>query len=143
MFSIFNGNPEEKQLRKVLFAFLAEMENNLELFYVMDQRQFISHAFLNDAWPLVCDLDLIKRHESLRLYACAVKDFNHSFKAYKEYEDWYAKDIKNRSTENARKLHALKNDLDERLGTMEALIIPAGQDLEREMLQLGFLNHER
>jgi len=139
MFSIFNRNSQEKQLRKNLFDFWAEMEKNLELFYVMDQRQFITSGFVTDIWPRVCDLDIIKRHESISLYAKAVEDFNRSFKAYKEYEDWYAGDIKNKNTENARKLHALKSELDEKLKGMEALIIPAGQDLEREMLQSGLL----
>ena len=52
MFPIFNKNP--------VFAFLAEMEKNMELFYVMDQRQFITGGFLRILWPLVCDLDMIK-----------------------------------------------------------------------------------
>ena len=42
MFSIFKKNSKDEQLRKNLFDFLAEMEKNLEFFYVMDQRQFIT-----------------------------------------------------------------------------------------------------
>ena len=139
MFSIFKKNSEEGQLKKNLFDFLEEMESNLESFYVMDQRQFITHGFLTDAWPLVKDIDIIKRHEAIVKYAKATEDFNHSFKTYKEFEAWYTEDIKNKTPENARKLHALKHELDQKLWGMEALIIPAGQDLEREMLQLGLL----
>ena len=69
----------------------------------------------------------------------AVEDFNHSFKVYKEYEAWYTGDIEHKNHENARKLHALKDELDQKFEGMEALIIPAGQALEREMLQLGLL----
>jgi len=139
MFSIFNKNPEEQQLKKDIFAFWAQMDKNMELFYVADQRQFITSGFLSDIWPRVRDLDMIKRHEAIGIYAKAVEDFNHSFKAYKEYEAWYSGDMKNRNPENARKLHTLKEGLDKKLLDMEAVIISAGQALEREMLSLGLL----
>ena len=129
----------DEQLRKDLFDFLAEMEKNLEFFYVMDQRQFITHGFLTDVWPLVKDMDIIKRRETILIYAHATEDFNRSLKAYKDFEIWYTGDVKNKSPENAHKLHALKAELDEKLKGMEAVIIPAGQDLEREMLKLGLL----
>jgi hypothetical protein len=127
------------KLNKNLFDFLAEMEKNLETFYVMDQRQFITDGFSMDIWPLVKDTDIIKRHEIIAKYAHAMEDFNRSFKAHKEYDDWYSANIKNRAPENARKLHGLKDELDLKMQDLEALIILAGQDLEREMLQLGLL----
>ncbi len=58
---------------------------------------------------------IIKRHETIALYAHATEDFNRSLKAYKEYETWYTGDIKNKTPENARKLHALKHELDLKL----------------------------
>lgn len=139
MFSIFKKNLKDEKLKKILFDFLAEMEKNLEFYYVMDQRQFITHGFLTDMWPLVQNMDIIKKHETIALYAKAMEDFNNSLKIYKEYEIWYTGDIKNKNPENARKLHALKHELDQKLKVMEALIITAGQDLEREMLKLGLL----
>ena len=139
MFSIFKRNPKEDRSGKVLFDFLAEMEKNLEFFYVMDQRQFITHGFLIDVWLRVKDLDMIRQHETILMYARAMQDFNQSLKAYKEFEAWYTSDINHKSPENARKLHVLKNDLDHRLKGMESVIILAGQDLERQMLKLGLL----
>jgi len=139
MFSIFKKNSKEAQLKKDLFDFLAEMENNMESFYVMDQRQFITHGFLMDVWPVIKDIDIIKRHGSIISYAKAMEDFNHSFKAHKEYEGWYSADLKNKTPESAKKLHALKDELDGKIMGLEAVIILAGQDLEREMLQLGLL----
>jgi len=138
MFSIFN-NPNDKQLRKSLFDFWAEMEKNLELFFVMDQRQFITSGFLTDMWPKVKEMDIIKKHASIAVYARAMEDFNLSLKGHKEYEIWYTGDTNNKTPENARKLHALKHELDVKLKGMEAVIILAGQDLEREMVQLGLL----
>jgi len=139
MFSIFRKSSKDGQFRKNLFDFLAEMEKNLEFFYVMDQRQFITAGFLTDTWDTVKDLDIIKRNESIVLYAKATKNFNQALKEYKDYELWYTADVKHKSPENARKLHALKHVLDLKLREMEAVIIPAGQDLEREMLKLGLL----
>jgi len=137
--NFFKKYSKDEQLKKDLFAFLAQMEKNLEFFYVMDQRQFVVHGFLTDIWPLVKDMDIIKRHETIAAYARATEDFNHSFKNYKEFESWYAGDINNKTPENARKLHALKNEMDMMLRSMEAIIIFAGQDLEREMIKLGVL----
>jgi len=139
MFSFFKKNSQEEQLRKNLFDFLAEMEKNLEFFYVMDQRQFITSGFLTEMWPRVKDMDIIKRNDSIVLYAKATEEFNQSLTAYKEYEAWYTGDVKNRTPDGGRKLHGLKAGLDQKLKSMEAVIIPAGQDLEREMLQLGLL----
>jgi hypothetical protein len=139
MFSIFNRNSEDGRLRKKLFDFLAEMEKNMEFFYVMDQRQFITTGFLTDTWAMVKDMDIIKRHESIAMYARATEDFNRSLKAFKEYEAWYTGDSDHKTPENAKKLHTQKHELDLKLKAYEAIIIPAGQDLEREMLKLGLL----
>ena len=136
---MFKRNSKEEQLKNNLFDFLAEMEKNLELFYVMDQRQFITGGFLTGIWPRIKDLDIIQCHQTITAYAAAMEDFNHSLKTHKEYEIWYTSDLKNKSPENARKLHALKNELDQKLKSLEAVIILAGQDLEREMLKLGLL----
>ena len=76
MLSIFKNKTPEEQLSKNLFDFLAEMEKNLETYYVIDQRQFITHGFCADVWPLVKDLDIIKRHETIVKYAKAMEDFN-------------------------------------------------------------------
>jgi len=139
MFSIFNKKSKEEQLKKDLFDFLAEMEKNMELFYVMDQRQFITSGYLTQLWPRVSHIEIINKHRTIVEYARAMEDFNRSLKAHKDYENWYTGDINNKSPENARKLHALKNELDLKLKDMEAVIIQAGQDLEREMVKLGLL----
>ncbi len=139
MFSIFKKKPADEDLRKVLFDFLAEMEKNLEYFYVMDQRQFITHGFLMECWPQVRALPLIQGHASILAYARSLEDFNASLKAYKDYEQWYTSHVDHKNPENARKLHAMKNGLDVKLKTLEEVIIPAGQDLEKEMIKLGWI----
>lgn len=127
-------------MKKQMLSFLDEMEKNLELFYVMDQRQFILGGFHDKAALAVESLESVKKHESIRVYLAAIRDFNNSFAAYKEYEQWYASDTQNKTQENAKKLHASKHALDNKLKTLEAIIIYAGQDLERELLQLGYIS---
>ncbi len=126
-------------MKKQLIDFLNEMDKNLELFYVMDQRQFILGGFSDQQWERVKDLGPIKSYESITLYIEAIKDFNQSWLDFKKYEQWYTGDIQHKNQDNAKKLHAMKHELDLKLKAMEAKIIPAGQDLERELLKLGFI----
>lgn len=133
----------EHQTKKDLLAFLVEIEKNLEIFYVADQRQFITREFLSESYKTVKDQPTVRKHERIMAYANAVEVFNRSWQEHKEYEKWYASDIKNKNPENARKLHALKNGVDAQLKAMEGFIIPAGQDLERELLNLGWLKYEQ
>jgi hypothetical protein len=128
--------------KKDLLDFLQEMEKNLEIFYVTDQRQFITHGFLTDVWPRVKDQEPVRRHVEIAAYIRALQDFNGLYKDHKEFEQWYVSDLKNKTPDNARKLHGMKQQLDERLKTLEATIILAGQALEKELLQLGMLKYE-
>ncbi len=139
MLSVIKKFREQWQLRRSLRAFWFEMEKNLELFYVIDQRQFIINGFTLAAWDNVKELDIVKRHESIKHYVTVLTEFNQMFKSYKEYELWYTSDIKNKNPENARKLHGLKHDLDKKVKELEPVIIIAGQTLEKEMVALGLL----
>jgi hypothetical protein len=139
MISLVKKIVHQQQLKKNLLSVLAEMERNLELFYVMDQRQFITQGFLQLTWAAVKDEPIIKKHESINVYFHAIEEFNQLYKKHKEYEQWYIADIARKTPENARQLHSLKHDLDKKLKNMESVIIPAGQALEKEMVDLGLL----
>ena len=130
---------QEQRLRKNLLVFLSEMDKNLEIFYVMDQRQFITQGFILEAWDLVKNEELINKLPCMKTYAQALQSFNSLYKEHKEFEQWYSADMSRKTPDNAKKLHALKHDLDKKMKSLEAIIIPAGQDLEKEMLQLGML----
>lgn len=139
MIPLISKFQQEQQMKKNLLAFLEEMEKNLETFYVMDQRQFITQGFSLRAWATVKENPQIKKHESIVVCQKELESFNLLFKEHKEYEIWYTSDINHKTPENAKKLHGMKHDLDKKLKAMEALIIPAGQALEKEMLDLGLL----
>ena len=140
MMDIIKSWRTKNDLRKLLLTFLAEMEKNLETFYVIEQRQFITVGFLMDTWGQVKDLDIIKYQEAVRIYASALLDFNKLFQEYKSYEQWYSSDLKNKTNDNAKKLHALKHGLDQKIKSLELVIIPAGQALEKDLLNLGFIS---
>ena len=141
MFKLLNQWQQQRQAHKHLLAFLDEIEKNLELFYVIDQRQFVIRGFVLEMWDKVKGIDTIKRHESIAAYANALADFNQAFQSWKDYERWYTSDTQHKTPDNARKLHTLKNGLDKILKGLEAIIIPAGQALEKEMLGLGLLKN--
>ena len=130
-----------KNLRKVLLGFLTEMDRNLETYYVMDQRQFITHGYLMDSWVLVKDMDLIKKHEEIKVYAQALLDFNASYEEYKKFEQWYTSDINHKNADNAKKLHQLKDSLQVKIKNFEVIIMRAGQTFEKELLSLGFIEN--
>lgn len=130
---------KDRSQRQQIMDFLDEMDKNLELFYVMDQRQFITSMFSLKYWPRVKDVPLIAKHESVRHYASALQKFNQDYEEHKKFESWYSGDMNHKTPDNAKKLHAQKQDLEAQLRKLEAVIIPAGQDIEREMVALGYL----
>ncbi len=130
---------QEQQMKKDLVAFLDEMEKNLETFYVMDQRQFITQGFAMRTWGAVKELACVKKHESIIVCMKALEEFNALFKEHKDFEQWYVADLQRKTPDNAKKLHGMKHELDKKLKAMESIIIPAGQALEKEMLDLGLL----
>ena len=141
MFKIIQSWQNKKNIRKNLLGFLSEIEKNLEIYYVMDQRQFITSCYLMDKWQQVKDFDILKVHPEIKLYVDCLVDFNKAYEEYKVYEQWYSSDMKNKNNENAKKLHALKDSLQVKIKTFEGIIIAAGQALERELLNLGFIDN--
>ena len=139
MIPLIRKMQEEQQIKKDLVAFLDEMERNLETFYVMDQRQFITQGFALRTWAQVKDQPCIKKHESILVCMKCLDEFNNLFQAHKDFEKWYTSDLQHKTPDNAKKLHGMKHDLDKKLKAMESIIIPAGQALEKEMLDLGLL----
>ena len=98
MIPLIQNIQQKHQLKKTLFAFLAEMEKNLETFYVIDQRQFITYGFSMGAWADVKELSYIKKHESISVYARALEEFNALYKAHKEFEQWYSTDLERKTS---------------------------------------------
>lgn len=140
MKNIIESWNQKHSMKKNLLKFLEEMEKNLETYYVMDQRQFIVHGFVMDRWQLIKDVDFIKNNKEILLYCDALNEFNKAYEEYKNFEKWYVSDLNNKSNDNARKLHGLKDGLQIRIKNFESIIIYAGQALEKELLKLGYID---
>ena len=134
MFSRIKKYYEEQQLKRLLLPFYAEIKANLERYYVMDQRQFIDGGFQTERWEQVKSHNGVHFSLTMTRYTQAMQEFNQMFSAFKEFERWYAADLLNKTPENAKKLHTQKAELDRRLKKLDELIIPAGEELERVLI---------
>jgi hypothetical protein len=141
MFNQIKSWQVNRTLKKQLLSLLNEMEKNLEIYYVMDQRQFIIHGYMMKQWENSKDLDIVKKHEAIKVYGAALSAFNQAHLEHKEYEQWYSSNMDHKTPDNAKKLHDMKNGVVARIKTLEAIIIPAGQTLEKELLNLGFITN--
>ena len=122
-----------------MLPLLDEMEKNLEKYYVMDQRQFIESNFDLQAWNKAQALKEFTFDERLKHYAYILEQFNTSYAAFKEFERWYVSDLKNKTAENAKKLHTQKQELETRVKKLDRIIIPAGQVLEKKLLEMRII----
>ena len=128
-----------RRIRKFMTPLLDEMEKNLEKYYIMDQRQFIESNFDMQAWNKAQSLKEFVFDERLKHYAYILEQFNTSYAVFKEFERWYVSDLKNKTAENAKKLHTQKQELEKRMKKLDRVIIPAGQVLEKKLLELKII----
>ena len=128
-----------RRIKGLLLPLLEEMEENLERFYVMDQRQFIESDFMLSAWQKAQTLQDFTFDERIKHYAYILEEFNKGYASYKEFEKWYAGDLKNKTPENAKILHAQKQELEKRMKKLDRVIIPAGQALEKKLLDMKII----
>ena len=129
----------KRRIQKLLLSFYDEIKKNLERFYVMDQRQFIDGGFQTRCWDGLKTTNEFNFSARIIHYGSAMENFNQAFASYKEYERWYAADLKNKTPENAQKLHAQKHELDLKLKKMDDVIIPAGEELEKFLIAMNIL----
>src|SRR6185503_13282394 len=90
---------------QALMRFYEELKKNLELYHVHDQRQFIDKEFKTEEWAKAKSIEILRSADKIRVYGDAVEDFNRFFRAFRDFEKWYAADMANKTKENAQKLH--------------------------------------
>ena len=139
MFGLLKGLTREGKNNKALMRFYEELKKNLEIFYVMDQRQFIDMEFKSAEWEKIKSAPFAQPFSKVQAYGRAVEDFNQFYRQFKEFEKWYAADMANKTRENAQKLHTQRSDLDGKLKTMYPVICEAGAELEYKLIDLGLI----
>lgn len=130
--------PQGRQA-KALMDFYGELKKNLEIFHVMDQRQFIDMEFLLQEWQKARSADWAKPFDKVHLYGRLIEEFNSFYRGFKEYEKWYTADMNNKTRENAEKLHTQRNELDDKLKNLYPVICRAGEQVEYKLIEMGLL----
>ena len=119
--------------KNFLMALWNEVNGNLERYYVVEQRQFITEPFDIEAWEEARMFSRLQFSSGLLEYAAAVRDFNAALKDMKEFEGIYSSSIEKKTRANAEVLHAKKEALEEKLQYLRPVIVSAQKAL-REML---------
>ena len=127
------------QHKDALMRLYGEIKKNLEIYYVMDQRQFIDMEFQSAQWQKVQSQKGTAGLAKLKDYGRVVDDFNRFYREFKEFEKWYAADMNNKTKENAQKLHTHRSELDGKLKNMYPVICAAGEELEYKLIELKLI----
>ena len=124
---------------KVLMPFYGELKKNLEIYHVMDQRQFIDIEFKIDVWQKISASEVIESFEKVRVYGRSIEEFNQFYRNFKDFEKWYAADMANKTSENSQKLHTQRSQLDEKLKALYPVICRAGEQIEYKLIEFGLI----
>lgn len=119
--------------KNFLKAIWEEANRNLERYYVVEQRQFITEAFDIEAWEDARMFSDLTFSDILSTYAAAIADFNAALKDVKEFEEVYSSSIDRKTRENAEVLHGKKEILEEKFQKLRPMIVSAQKSL-REIL---------
>lgn len=130
--------PQGKESR-ILLPFYEELKKNLEIYHVMDQRQFIDMEFKAEVWLKVKAQEIILSFDRVQTYGRAIEDFNQFYQDFKKFEKWYASDMANKTRDNAQKLHTQRSELEGKLKGLYPVICRAGEQVEYKLIALGLL----
>jgi hypothetical protein len=128
---------KKRRQKNFLFNLWNEVNSNLERYYVIDQRQFITMDFELKTWEDVRHFFGIRLPAEVLEYASALEDFNRAFADCCAFEATYTSNIDNKTLENAQILHAKKETLDEKFRSVQPKIIAAQKAL-RARMESGF-----
>lgn len=139
MLGLFKSLTPQGRAEKALMPFYEELKKNLEIYHVMDQRQFIDMEFKTKEWQKAKSSPVFKTFERVHTYGRTVEEFNQFYRDFKDFEKWYAADMANKTRENAQKLHTQRSELDQKLKGMYAAICLAGEQIEYKLIELGLI----
>jgi hypothetical protein len=115
--------------KNFLLRLLSEINSNLERYYVIDQRQFITMDFEMSAWEEARHFSGVQYPGDVLDYASALEDFNRAFADCRAFEVTYSASIDNKTLETAKVLHAKKEAIEEKFRSLQPRIIAAQKAL--------------
>lgn len=114
-----------------LFYLFEEVTCNLELYYVVDQRQFISGPFEDSLLAVAQEHPLVRSSMPVRDYAQTIRMFNTFFSDVRAFEQKYLSFDEHRTRENAQILHEKKEKLQKQFEDSRACVLAAQKELRR------------
>ena len=138
----FQGLRKRQEFKKHWLEFYAEVEKNLESYYVMFQLDRL--RFFNlEAWERIKNNADIRLTSDVLRYIEVINDYNQTLKIFKDYEEWYSSDLKNKIPENGRILHAKKDAAQEKFQGLENIIKRAQQNVRQQLMDLKIMKFAR
>ncbi len=116
---------KKPRTKKFLLLLWEEMYTNLERYYVIDQRRFISMGFEIKAWDDARYKSGLNFPAQVLAYGAAIEDFNATLEDVHVFEKHYSLDKATMTKENAQILHDKKEVLDRKFESIQPKIIAA------------------
>ena len=133
---------QKQGCRKILLEFYREVERNWESVHVMQQRGVLD-KFTLDVWRKVKARAELKLQHQVIDYGIPFEKYNAAMDEFKTFEQWYAADLKNKTTDNARILHDKKETASEKFKGLLDIAAQAKSILERDLVAEEILTPDK
>ena len=134
----FQGLRKQQELKKHWLEFYAEVDKNLESYYVMFQLDRL--RFFNlEVWERIKNNADVRMTSDVLRYTEILNEYNKTLKNFKDYEEWYSSDLKNKIPENGRILHAKKDAAQKKFQGLENIIKRAQQNVRQQLMDLKIM----
>ena len=140
MWALFDKFQKKRKLKRLLLEFKEEIKKNLESYYVMFQLGKLKF-FQLEVWQKLKNESEAEMSSSILRYAQILGDYNKVLADFKNYEQWFASDINNKTASNAEVLHEKNSKAKEKFQGLEQIIKSALHDFEIQLLRRKILNN--
>ena len=138
----FQGLRKQQELKKHWLEFYVEVDKNLESYYVMFQLDRL--RFFNlEVWERIKNNADVRMTSDVLRYTEILNEYNKTLKSFKDYEEWYSSDLKNKIPENGRILYAKKDEAQEKFQRLENIIKRAQQNVRQQLMDLKIMKSVR
>jgi hypothetical protein len=117
------GKPRQQD--GLLFKCWEEMNTNVERFFVVEQRQFITEFFDTQEIQRVIGMPRINLPAEIGAYQQGIEMFNAALKDAKDFEESSYKSAEQKTRANAEVLHQKKEKVEELFKTLRPVMMAA------------------
>ena len=128
IFDFWHRFRRQHDRRMALDTLAAEVDRNLESYYVMFQINR-RRSFQLERWQAMASFPEIVFDEVFLKYVRAIEVYQTVFKEFQDYEQWYTSDPDRKTKENGQLLHAKKEAVEQAFSGLEAVIKSAREQL--------------